>query len=806
MPTTTHHSAPILLSPLLLLVLLAPRPAAGSADATGTRATDTRTMETRQLVLFVTSGLSGHLVNGERTVADLAWHLRAEAAAARDDGHYVAIFDAGRALVPYAESRADGGATMAAVLDAMGCSAFAPSPMDLTLGRERIVPFAKRVSFPVLRAFQTGPGSELAELAESARIDAGDLSLEVRSVFDSIFLGDLRAAGLEVESLDPGETARENSGTTSPDLRVLVVHSRGFGSALVDRDLTWSLVREAPGVDLLVDPNLGYDVTLRRETPDGPIFLVGRELDTSEPWTYARIDVELHRPRADPDGRWRPAHLDMAVRSLDRPPTLPEVGPPSPATRAEIEALEGVIAGAFARFRADWGVPLPPPADQMTRQELERFTLGALREAADAEVAMLNRGVLRPVAEEHWTPPITRETVLRLLTLDQNVTVGRLSGAALRELAVESHRRRDVAGRPTSDALHFLGLDYRVAEDGALEEFEVNGRRLRPDDLYSVVTNTFLTSGGDDYPVLAQMESELLRRPADHVEVIDEDDRRAMEARADVVLPRFAEPGRPFADPAERPLWRFGVEKLALDATSVEVVADEFYDDVADSRASASDTTQARLDLRLFADQDWPALRWQNRLRLRYGVVDTGEVEELVDDLRLEVGAVFHRASAWDDRAHPYLSYAYDTELRPNETEAGGAELPRQLEESLALGLDWDLPSWPRLRAGLLYRRQDDVEVAERWGVVAEGWFHLDPAGRRPGLDVEILAERVEDDAAAISRIDLDLRLAFELSRGLLLTPGLDWYVYRDDRLPGNAEYRALKLGLAWAWTGKVQR
>jgi hypothetical protein len=89
---------------------------------------------------------------------------------------------------------------------------------------------------------------------------------------------------------------------------------------------------------------------------------------------------------------------------------------------------------------------------------------------------------------------------------------------------------------------------------------------------------------------------------------------------------------------------------------------------------------------------------------------------------------------------------------------------------------------------------------------VAEAGFRKPARGRRPGVAFDALLERVSDTGATISRVDLDLRLVFELSHGLALTPGVEFYLYDDSRLDGAAVYRGLSVGLRWAWVHKVQR
>lgn len=776
----------------VLMILTASPPVAAAAP---------EDVAERHLVLFITSGLSGHYGNDDGTIAGLVATLRREAGEARAAGHDVAVVDAGRTLVPYAESRADEGVTMARVLRALRCDAFVPAPMDLTLKLRHVAEVASSLEHcPTVRAFESTHARN-DDLVPSVRIDLGTqpeneesgtadadrpLRLEIRSVFDPIFFGDLMALGVEATRFNLDSLSAD----LSPDsMQILVTHSRGFGDTLVDRELTWKAIREPLGFDLVIDPDLGHDLELERwiaaEDTDaagrpGSVFLVGRALDTARPWTYARLDVPLRwtEPTGQGStGRWRPVDVELTIRTPD-----PDV-PPDPD-------LESDLVTAFREFRGAWHEDLGEGAPT-DREGLIDFALSALREHVHAEVAVVNRGVLRPVADRYWTPPLTRETVLRLLTLDQQVAVGELTGRQLRDLWTKSDGRRKPNGDWKASALRFQGLE-RTTDAAGKAVFKVNGRLLRDTDPYRVVTNTFLTSGGDDYKILADM-----------VETRLEVDGEPLEARDGVILPRLDAASRPLYDPSTRPLWRFGVEDLGLDVNSVSIDAEPAYGEVSDSRASASDASQAKLGLTLFADQDWPIARWENRLRVRYGVVETDTLEELADDFRFEVSGVFQKGP-WK-RAEPYLAYLLDSELRRNRAD-DGSRLPRQHEQSLSLGLSWRAENWPRVRLGVMARHQDDVDEADRFGITGEVWYRRPGAGRRPGLEFDALTERVEDDEATIARVDLDLRLIFDLPGGLQLTPGIEFYLYDDSRLDGAAEYQSLTLGLRWAWLKKVQR
>ncbi|MEM8998386.1 MAG: 5'-nucleotidase, partial [Acidobacteriota bacterium] len=527
------------------------------------------------------------------------------------------------------------------------------------------------------------------------------------------------------------------------------------------------------------------DLSLHRDSAGGGVFLVGRELSTAEPWRVAELDLELV---CEAGGTWRLDGVRQTLHGID------------PEAEAKPQ-LEQTIDQAFDAFRQSYGRRLPASAP-VDREGLERFTLQALREAARTEIAILNQGALRPVDARHFAEtPLPRETVMRLLSYDQGVVVGSLKGSELAALIAESVTRHDDDGSPRQTSLRFAGVEYEVANPGTPEAtasaIRINSHPLYPDDLYSVATNSWLAGGGDGYPELARLEGEVLRRGVEE----------PVEMREDIVLPRLDEAERPLDDPASRGLWRFGIQRFTFGFDGIEVDADEAYGDVSDSRASTDASRAVRADVRLFADQQWSRLRWENRLRARFGLLDPrdgdSEQEELQDDLRLDISAVFLDRTLL--AGNPYLGYIVDTEIRA-EVGDDDERLPRQFEQSLTAGLEWSTDLMPRIRFGVLARHQDDAEEAERLGALFDLNLRRKARGVWPAVELDVLAEWAEDSEATVERFDLEVRFPITIRKYLKLAPTWNFYRYRDSRLPGAAEFRRFSLNLSWSWSDKYQR
>lgn len=773
----------------MLTLLLAPDGRAADPE----RATADR----RQLTLLVTSGLSGRLeaeakaaAESElttdprvepvenRTIEAVVAKVRQLAEAARVRGHGVAIIDAGRTLAPYAESRFDAGTTMGEVLAAAGVQAFVPDPIDLDLrasgsSNKAVVDLAASGSFCVLRGF-SGATEGLGRLDEVAVLSPfPDLELLVAGRLDPTYLDDLSRQSTELLPLALGEVF-ERADPERRALRLAVSHAWAQDGTMTGREETWDLLESEAPIDLVLDPDLGRDLVIRRLRKSDSLFLVGRRHEFGDSWTVAEITLDLRRH----EGRWALELAQLEIHPI-------EASPPHDT------ALAQRILDHLHDFRFTGGKRFPQgAASPESFSELRQLVLETMRERAVAEVAILNRGALRNVAASKIDCcPFQYETVQRLLSIDQFLEVGEITGEQLRALYEESTERVDDQGQPRPNALLFAGLS---AVDS---KFEVNGRELRETDDYRVVTTTFLGRGGDNYPILTDLEGEVLKNA----------EGKPLEVRDEVVIPRLERPEDAFVDLRGKGLWRFGVDRLKFSFDGVDTSADPAYQGVSDSRANAGDSSTLHSTLELRADQEWNHFSWENLLEARLRLVDDddGAVSEAEDDLRFESSGVFTK-TRWLG-ARPYASFIFDSELRPNRN-SNDELLPHQLELNLTGGLRWKLRRWPQIRVGWQARRQKDAEEADLFGVFGEAEWSWPLGENGPELVGNLYTERMVDSTRTLERLDLEVELLFEITEHLSLSPAFNLYLYADSRLPGHAEYRRFSIGLTYRWSGKYQR
>jgi 2',3'-cyclic-nucleotide 2'-phosphodiesterase (5'-nucleotidase family) len=766
----------ILLAGLLGATLSAAPPLAAQAGPDGWK---------RRVTVIVTSGLSGRLVQWggeEETVARLTSTLRRLEREARAAGDDVLIFDAGITLAPFAESRFDQGRTMLGALSAAGTAAFAPGRLDLSVGMPVLSAQGEESRFPfLLTNVARDDGSPWPGFAHQAvfHLDWG-LEIRILNLLDPGFAGDLAAAG--VEGVRPSSVEKAIQAHVSPGVVTLaVLHSARRSRAVASRALAWSLLEQADGAQLYLEPDMGRDLVARSEGRDGPTFLVGRALRQAG-WAPLVLRLELLRVGEG----WRP--VDLTVRTVEED----ALEAPDPAVESEVRFL-------VEAFKDRYDVPLPPGAPA-TRGELTDFVLDAMREAARAEVAVINRGALRPVAEGRLQEGgLTREAVLRLLSLDQTVETVTLAGAQIQALVQESLRRHEADGEPGPDTLVFRGLSYELVgrpPTASISDLRVNGRPIRPGDTYRVATTHYLTSGGDGYPILTGARA----RP------LPDASGEPLELRDGIVMLRLLEPQRPFPDLVRRPLWRYGADRIGLSFDGVKTRRDPSYESVSDSKARAEDSASFLGELRLRAERERSGRLWENRLKAVYGLVDTSgvAVRELDDDLQVDSSIVFIDRRVLGG-GRPYGSVKLDSEFRPNR-DAEGNRLDRQFEATLSSGVDWTFPTWPRLRLGFVLRRDYAAETRpNQYGLEFEVTHARPPSGSRPGIEARLFYENVRNDERRLQRADLDTRLLFPVWGPLIFTPAVNLYLYDDSNLPGSSRYARVSLGFAYSWQGKRQ-
>ncbi|HEU4460278.1 MAG TPA: 5'-nucleotidase C-terminal domain-containing protein [Methylibium sp.] len=256
------------------------------------------------------------------------------------------------------------------------------------------------------------------------------------------------------------------------------------------------LARAVPGIDLVVGGHTHSLVCMleenrRRETyepqapcaPDrqGGAWIVqagdrGRFV--------GRIDLEWH------DGRlvlrrYRliPVNLGTGTPVAEDPATLALLDPFVRRAAAALDASFGHAAGRFDGEREQV---------RGRRNPLGVLVAEAMRQAADADLAVLSSGGLRATLPEG---PVTRRGLLTVLPFGNRLVVVTMPGSELRSYL-------DAVLRMTPGSGAFAQYSGLVLDGATTAGARVGGRPLDPQRSYRLALPSFIAAGGDGYPDL----------------------------------------------------------------------------------------------------------------------------------------------------------------------------------------------------------------------------------------------------------------------------------------------------------------
>lgn len=177
-------------------------------------------------------------------------------------------------------------------------------------------------------------------------------------------------------------------------------------------------------------------------------------------------------------------------------------------TRHTAELMQTPIATSL--------VALDARSQTLRTQEsnLGNFIADALRQALEADVALINGGGIR--GDRLLGPgPLTRHDALSLLPFQNHLVLLAIRGAELLEVlehGLDRRISRGYSGSMPQIAGMRLEYDPGRAKGERIVRLEIDGKPLDPAASYRLVTSTYLASGGSDFPVLSRLP---ILRPAE---------------------------------------------------------------------------------------------------------------------------------------------------------------------------------------------------------------------------------------------------------------------------------------------------
>lgn len=423
-------------------------------------ATASEPAEDRSLTILNTGGLSGRLNAWQSEQGDSVGGMRRVVTWLRAAGPNALVVDTGNAFGPALLSKHDKGRTMVRLLNHAGLAAQLPAHHDLSLHLDTLQARAAEAAFPLIVANLVRSTTQTPVFATHTVVERQGLRIGLIGLLSAELLQRVHPKDREGLDIIPPAAAlstTQQGMSEEPDVDLTIV------LAHMDYPEVLALARAATGVDLFIVG--GY---LGDKSP-GPylhsVRLGNGTRIVSMPGTGfgGRVDVTFENH----EDRWHVSVVDTQFE--------PFTGPESDDLAHSWIAQQ---SAAFLEERAAIVGTMDSP-----RTDAVVYLARLMRATAAAEVAILNRGALRPM---ELAGDVRQATLDSLLRFDDDVVIIALTGAELKRLQGASH-----GSQRSGQRLVFAGYD---AGQGT-----VNGRAVKAAESYRVATTTFLARGGDGY-------------------------------------------------------------------------------------------------------------------------------------------------------------------------------------------------------------------------------------------------------------------------------------------------------------------
>lgn len=380
---------------------------------------------------------------------------------ARANGPVLAL-DAGNALGPAPLSSWDQGASMVDAMQFAGYTAMLPSNHEFDYGID------------VLRRHKIRSG--LLFLGTNLSLQGGEdlftksLLIEVKGAVIGVIglispaivtLTNPRNFG-GISILDPNKAATEEIarlGAAGADYIIVLTNMR--------EGETLNLARQAKGAHLVIAG--GYRNVGRADMLPGLIRLVNGTQIVTTPGAGSLLGEVTVRLIRRADGRYEHLGSSAVLRTIDK-------------TVRDHRQVATVVKSAVERYVNAAGDTLGTIAGG-THHAQTHMVADMMRDYTDAEIGILNFGVIQPLATNQV---LIRRDISRFIRFPNTIQLIDLSGSQLRSIVAQSNLSNRNSAR-----LAFSGLDAST--------MRVEGRQLIDSEDYLVAVTDFLANGGDGY-------------------------------------------------------------------------------------------------------------------------------------------------------------------------------------------------------------------------------------------------------------------------------------------------------------------
>lgn len=379
------------------------------------------------------------------------------------------------------------GSNMAMLMNLSGFDAMTPGNHDFNFGSQRLIELARILNFPVLSA-------NLMDKDKTQYIFRPYKSYEFNGVKVAVIGLSTPETAYKTNPLnvkdvaftDPIAVARELMPKlrASHDVVIGLMHMGLDKSSVVT---TEQLAKAVPGFDIIID---GHSHTT---LPKG--LKVGNTLICQTGWHgYALGKVEL----VVKDHKLRKAQASLLNRQgVEKLAQKPDEG-----VQQALQEINAQVKMETENVVAESPRTLMAAREIVRTQESELGNLAAdaLRQATEADVAMVNGGSLRTALP---AGKITKGAVLDIFPFNNRVITLAVDGKTLKsmlELSVQ-YLPATFGGFLDVSGMSF-SVDTKAPAGQRVSEVMVQGQPLEEGKTYTVAVNDFMAAGGDGYNML----------------------------------------------------------------------------------------------------------------------------------------------------------------------------------------------------------------------------------------------------------------------------------------------------------------
>ena len=441
---------------------------------------------TRLVILHINDWDRIDPVDGAGGAAKIAAVIKAEKAKAADSGATVLVTFGGDMISPSLLSGIDKGASMIDLANLVGIDFATLGNHEFDFGPDVLQARVAESAFHWLSGNialngQPGfPGTANTAVVEVGGFKIGLLGLTtpdtplVSSPGPDVAFEAYASAGPRIAGLLNGQGA---------DVVIALSHEMYAG------DL--ALMQAAPAIDIVLG---GHDhLALTHYDGQHAVFKAG-----SQGTFVGRLSLAIERVegRNCPKVVWKPDFAQIHTAAIT----------PDPAVKAKVDAY-------LVKLDADLGQPIGTATTELDSRRatvrggeaaIGNLFADALRQAVDADVAIINGGGIRGDVVYPAGTALTRKTVFTELPFGNRTLKLQMTGADI-VAALENGVSQIEQGGGRFPQVSGLRFAYAAGKPAGerVQEVTVGGKPLDPAALYSVATNDFMARGGDGYASFA---------------------------------------------------------------------------------------------------------------------------------------------------------------------------------------------------------------------------------------------------------------------------------------------------------------